>query len=204
MNFDLSPFVERFNNLDTKIRYAVFAVCLLGIAGIDYVLLLRVQLNGLRAMDVQAQTLKADIARVKTDVQHINQIKQDLESFRSQLEGVNSKIRSLQEVPLLLEDISRIAQESNVAIEQIIPLKEGQEPLVTAADVKYYSLPIVIVARSGYHMFGYFLRKLESSDLLFTVHELRIGRESLQGLNGLSIRTTLKVVLADRSAELKK
>jgi Tfp pilus assembly protein PilO len=195
--------IERFNGLDLKIRYAVFAAVLVFIAGLDYLLIMRVQLDGLNKIGAEIKTLSNDTARIKVDRQRINDIKNGLESQRSQLQALNSKIRSMQEIPTVLADISRTANDSGVNINQLVPSNEGQEVLITADDGKYYAVPIVIEAHSAYHMFGRFLNTLESGNLLFMVRDLRMeGNEKDAGR--LHIQATLKMVLVDHTPEIIK
>lgn len=202
MKFDLKMIIEKFNNLDIKARYAALAVCVVVVMGLDYLVLTNFQLRSLSGIDAQVKKIKEETIRVKADTQRIDQIKSGLENSRTQLQALNSKIRSLQEVPAVLEDISRLANESHVQIEQITPSKEVAESLVSSGDVKYYSLPIVIIARSGYHMFGQFLNKLESGDLLFTIRDLSVTQS--KGSGSLSIQATLKVILADKAPGVVK
>ena len=204
MKFDIQPLIERFNGLDIRARYAVFAACVLAAAGLDYAFIIRAQMHGLEKTDRDIQTVSTDLEHVKADIQRVRQIKQGLETSRSQLQTLNDKIHPVQEVPLILEDISRTANEFHVNIDQLTPLKEAQEALVTAADAKYYALPIVIGARSGYHMFGHFLNKLESGNLLFIMKDLHMEGGGGKDGNNLTVQAVLKVILVDRTPEVKK
>jgi len=200
--FDLKPLVNRFNALDERARYTIFGLFLVVVVGLDYFLVLRLQAGFLRKVGEGITTLSQDTARVRADAQRINDIKKGLEDMRSQLQALNNKVRPLQEIPAVLSDIARIANDSGVSIDQLVPAKEGPESLLTSGDTKYYALPIVVSAHSGYHMFGRFLNKLESGNLLFLVRGLRMETGDIPA-NNLAVQATLKVVLADR-AEVKK
>ena len=67
----------------------------------------------------------------------------------------------------------------------------NSDTVVTGPDSQYYALPIVIAAHSGYHMFGHFLNKLESGNLLFMVHDLRIEDTG----NGIAVNTLHRATL---------
>ena len=199
---NVQSLIEKFNSLDLRIRIAVFGLCLVVIAGLDYALLMQFQLGILGKINEDIKKMSQETERVKTDIQRIGDINRSFETLRSQLLEMGGKVRSVQAVPAALEDISRMANESGVRIDQLTPAKEGPEVLSTNADTKYYTLPIVINAHSGYHMFGRFLNKLESGNILFLVQDLRIENNEAQAGN-LSIQATLKVVLSDRTPEVK-
>ena len=192
--------IEKFNSLDLRVRYAAFGLCLLAVSGLDYALLMQFQLGGLGKINEDIKKMSEEVVRVKTDIQKIGDINRGFENTRSQLQEMSGKIRSAREVPAVLEDIFRTANESGVRIDQLVPAKEGPEVLSTNAGTKYYTLPIVINAHSGYHMFGRFLNKLESGNVLFLVRNLRMESNGAKPAN-LSVQAILNVVLADKAPE---
>ena len=200
---NIQALIGRINDLDIKVRYAIFGLGVLLAAGLDYVFILRLQINDLKKISTEIETLSTDTVHIKGEMQRINEIKKGLEGMRSRLQALNNKIRSVREVPSILEDISRMANACGVKIDQLSPAKQGQELLMTNPDAKYYALPIVISAHCGYHVFGRFLNKLEQGSLLFLVRDLRMeGNDKDAG--SFSIAATLKVILADRTPEPKK
>jgi Tfp pilus assembly protein PilO len=214
---DLSGVIAQFNNLDVKVRLTIFGACVAAIVALDYFLLIRLQLKWLADIQTATQTVIADTGRVKADLQRVGQIKENVESTRKEMDMIKAKVRPMEQVPVILEEISKVANEFHVDIQQLEPLKNEKEPLLPEEKAKpaakgakapaktavseYYTLPIVITARSGYHMFGQFLNKLESSNLLFMVRDLHIQGD---GGEGLTISTSLKMVVTDPVAEVKK
>ena len=162
-------------------------------------MVLSFQLRSLARSREEITTTSAGIERVNNDLQRIAQIRQGLVDSRSQLDAVSQKVRSVQEVPAVLEQISRTASAFSVTIDQIKPLPESQETLIDAPEGKYYALPIVIQARAGYHMFGRFLNSLEGGNLFFSLRDLRMeaGQDAAKGL---VVAATLKVVLTEKPA----
>ena len=107
------------------------------------------------------------------------------------------KVRPIQEVPAVLSTISSIANEFGVKIDQMVPEKSQQETLTTAADSKYYALPIVIKARCGYHMFGHFLNKLENENMYFIMKDFIIQNDGPNSNTHL-FSLTIKMILVDK------
>ena len=197
MKISIQGIVHGINRADIKVRYGIFAGILLAAFALDYFLLMAPQIRSLKGLGEAARTTSADVQRVSNDIQRIQQIKDGLNSSRAELQAMSLRVRSLQEVPAILEEISRTANQFNVKIDQIKPLPESQETLISTPEEKYYALPIVIQARSGYHMFGHFLNTLESGHLFFILRDLRmeVGQEAAKGL---LVQATLKVILTDR------
>ena len=106
-------------------------------------------------------------------------------------------MRPIQEVPAILSIISGIANEYGVKIDQLLPEKNLQEALPTAADGKYYALPIVIKAHGGYHKFGHFLNKLENGDMFFILKDFIIQNDE-KDTNTRLFSLTIKLILVDK------
>ncbi len=191
--------IEKFNSLDEKLRYAAFGFLLLIVFLLDFALIMNFQLRFIQNSNAEIKTLSADIGRVVADKQRIAQMRKGLESSRAQLQAMNIKVRSVQEVPAILEDISRLANEVGLKIYQLTPQRDTQETLITSPEGNYYALPIMIQARGGYHIFGRFLNRLENANLFFSVRDLRIEAQEKDHNNQL-ISIAIKVILIDRSA----
>lgn len=200
MKLDFDQIAELFMKLDIKLRYAIF----LGILGliflVDFSTIITFQLQSIGKMEKDHQSIRKDIDQLRIDSQRINQMKAGLEKVRFQLDSMNKKVRQMGEVPSILEDISSLANESGVKIDQLKPLPEGQKSLVSNKNIKYYAFPIVVQATSGYHVFGRFLNKLEHANLYFTVSSLLIeSHPSYLDKQGININ--LKVVLSEKANE---
>ena len=203
MKIDLSQIIGKFNALPLNARYGVFAGILLAIFVLDVITVINFQWGSLQAIGNENQTLQESIDHLNSDLQRLNQMKDGLQKSRSQLEALNIKIRPLGEVPSILEDISLIANQRGVKIEQLIPQTESPQVLVSSDSVKYYALPIVIQATSGYHMFSRFINQLELANLFFTLGQLTIENRGAD-INHHNINATLKVVLSDKNRDGQK
>lgn len=198
MKIDFNQIIEKFNQLDSKVRYAIFAGILLAIFLFDFFTIMGFQWSLLQKIDNENQTLSQDIERLKVDLQRIDKIKLGLQNYRSQLEAMNMKIRPVEDVSSILEDISHLANETNVKIDQLTPQIEAQQTLITTDVLKYTALPIVIQASSEYHVLGHFINKLESTKLFFTLGSLVIESRPTD-IHHQSINAVLKVVLSDKN-----
>jgi Tfp pilus assembly protein PilO len=203
MKIDFSYFIEKYNQMDVKIRYLIFGGILLLILLLDIFTFLGWQGMFLKQIDLDNQTIKQDIQSLKTDLQRIDQIKAGLQNSRSQLEAMNVKIRPIEDVPSILEEISRLASDSGIKIDQLTPQTDSQQVLIATGPLKYLALPIVIQASSGYHMFGHFLNQLETAKLFFTISSLVIENRGTD-IRHHTISAVIKVVLSDKNTDGQK
>lgn len=194
---DLSKIFEAFNNLNEQARYSILGGVVVLVLLLDVFLLVLPQCGSISDINDQIKTLSTDTAQVVTDKQRIDQLKKSLEQTRLTLEAMNLKIRPLQEVPAILETISRIANEYDVKIDKLVPQKQEQESLTKSEDGHYYALPIVIQARCGYHMFGRFLNKLENEDLYFSLKDLLVQDDEKNPRIHL-FSLTINIILVDK------
>ncbi len=201
MKINVQDIIRRINRADIKVRYGIFAGILLAAFALDCFLLMGPQIRSLKGLGEAIKTTSADVQRVSNDLQRIQQIKDGLNSSRTELEAMSLKVRSLQEVPVILEEISRTANQFHVKIDKVKPLPESQEALISAPEGKYYALPIVIQAVCGYHMFGHFLNTLESGHLFFILRDWHMEAGPEAG-KGLLVQATLKMILIQKSALL--
>lgn len=197
MKFDFAKILETFNSLNDQMRYSILGGVVLLILMLDVFFLSLPQCGSIADVNGQIKKLSADTAQVISDKQRINQLKKNLDKTRLKLEEMDRKARPLQGVPGVLETISRVANESDVKIDQLMPQKEGQESLKVSPEGHYYALPIVIQARCGYHMFGRFLNKLENADLYFALKDLNVqSDEKAHHMHLFSL--TIKIIFVEK------
>lgn len=200
---NMQAFIDRYNALDAKIRYGIFGGLVLSFLALDFFTVFQWQLSALSKTSEEIQAMNTNIQRVDADMQRFKQTKGNLEKSAAELSAITDKIRPRSQSSAVLEDISRLANESDVSIDQLAPSKDGEESLTSPAGVKYYALPIVINAQSGYHMFGRFLNKIESKNLIVLTRDLQIEGGNTPEAK-LNIQATIKVIVWDNPPESKK
>lgn len=159
-----------FEKVDGKNRYYVFIGILLAVFLLDYFLLMSPQLSALRKISPEIDILSGDIKKAKEDMGKLDAYKSDLAQMNKKFDEANLKIKSREEIAIILEYIANVASETGIKIDQIMPDTLGQELLIENNQRKYFDLPIYMEARSGYHNFGRFLNEIDRNDI-----SLRIG-----------------------------
>jgi type IV pilus assembly protein PilO len=194
-NFDIIS--AKIKKLDPKYRYVIFGAALLLVFFLNYLVLLRPLMGSLNKMSAKTSELRQNLQGVKTDMARIDQNRAQLEKIRSQINEVKIKIRTKQEVPLILEDISRAAAQTGVKVDQLMPLKDQQEVLAKSENIKYYSLPILIQARSAYHDLGRFLSQLEADKTFYSIANLSITANPKETTRHM-VQLTVKSVISEK------
>lgn len=190
----IDPIIDRLKKLDPKYHYFILGGALLLVFLLNYFLLLRPLLGSLNKVNTQISELQHNLADVKTDIARVDQNRKQLESIRNQVNEVKVKIRSAQEVPGILEDISRIATANGIKIEQLMPLKDQKVLLAKQKDVEYYALPILIQARSAYHDLGRCLEQLEQERIFYGLGNMSVVANPKDTMRH-QIQFTIKAVI---------
>ncbi|MFA5089263.1 MAG: type 4a pilus biogenesis protein PilO, partial [Candidatus Omnitrophota bacterium] len=155
--------------MEEKKRNFMLGGILLVIFAVDYFLVLAPQLSALQTLNPKLTLLSQDLKKAETDVQRINQYQQEAVRLKDNVDLVNKKFRVKEDVPLILENLSRIANRYNFRIDQIMPLVDSQKLLLTNKEGKFYALQISIEGRSAYHDFGRFINEMEGDDPSLTI-----------------------------------
>ena len=186
-------YLEFVNKLDDKTRYWIFGGILLVFFLLDYFILMRPQIATLTKIGPDIEILMKDISQAKENVQKESYYRSEVTSIENELAVLSSRIKSHEEVPLILQRLSKIADDNGVIINNIMPSTFDRESLLSKDKIEYYSLPINIEARSDYHSFGRFLNQIEQDDIIFRVGLFSIGSED----NGKeqSVKLTIKALV---------
>jgi Tfp pilus assembly protein PilO len=187
MNIKFDPIIERLKKLDPKYHYVILGGALLLVFLLNYFLLLKPLLGSLNKVNTQISELRHNLEDVKTDIARVGQNQDQLEKIRNQVNEVKVKIRSAQEVPLILEDISRIASTQG--------LKQK--------DVEYYALPILVQARGPYHDLGRWLSQLEEEKIFYGIGSLSITANPKDTMRH-QVQVTIKAAIFEPTKEPAK
>jgi Tfp pilus assembly protein PilO len=155
------------------IAISVIALVLL----LDFSLVLRAQTRALR-------TIKPKIAKLRTDLKNLN-----IDSVRMQRqeEGLSAEqaknIVLPGQIPWVIEEISRLANQQKVKIFQIKPAREmpsAKAPRQARGPEaeNYSSILIDLDMSSGYHQLGRFLAELENHPVFLQVEDLDISQDN--------------------------
>ena len=199
----LEKISEAIPKIDEKSRYIILGGVLILIFLVDYFLVMQPQLKTLRALNPKITLLAGEVKTAEENIRKIDFYQAELVKLRDKVDVVNRRIMGKEEVPLIMEKISRIARNNSVKIDQIMPLKGSEEQVMKNNEGKYLALPIRLDARSGYHDFGRFLNEIERNDTFFNVSNFTFMADGNDNMRHVA-KLTLKVVIFEKNDEESK
>jgi len=193
----LDKYLAKLQDMDQKNWYYMLAGLLILVFVLDYFILMKPQLGTLAKINPEVKILSDNLKRTKTDIERIMEYKGQIQKLKEGVDALRLRVRTKQEVPIVLEKISRIANKNRVKIDQIMPNPLQQKVLLEGNDKTYFDLPIIIEARSGYHDFGRFINELENDDIFFKVDGFTIAAMPGSQLN--AVQLTLKTIVVEEN-----
>lgn len=165
------------NNPVLLIGGAVFLILLL-----DYFVLLRPQLSVLSQVSGQVKTLRTELDNAKRDIASMDAFRKRMEVLKEKNLLVDQGMVKEESIPVVVENLSKLARQANVKINQIRPVREEEIKVAAAAEGTVYSLPILIEARCSYHQLGRFVNRIENDVLFMRIADLEILPSAGEGL----------------------
>lgn len=186
---------SKMDGMDAKMFYVILGVALLAVFLLDYFLLMSPQLNTLTKINPEIKQLQEDITKAKNNSQRLPQYEGQVVQLEADIKQENTKVELRDEVPLILEHISRIASENKVKINQIMPNVIDSEIVLENDERIYYDLPIDIEAKAAYHNVGRFVNAIEKGPIFLSVGELTVA--AIEGRKQLSVKITFDALVYD-------
>lgn len=161
---------------DTKTQTIILMVLLGIIAFIVYVYIMFLP-QVANDINIIGKTFKVreDLKEARSLISNKESLKNKVAEFNEKIELYEKKLPAQQEIPSLLENLSKMASNSNITIVGITPV--GQSDTKDQKEKRgqiYQETPILITAKSGYHELGRFLNNLENGDRFMKVVDISI------------------------------
>ena len=178
----MRKWIERFNAFlaarepREKQLIALFMVAV--ILAVDYLVFIRPVMGSLARTTPELGRLKMEYKALREDEKNREEIEKNWRIAGEKLQGIENGFVSGDEVPGMLEELSKLASDNGVRLLSLEPkavtLPEGKKNRL------YASVPIKITALAGTHELGRFLAQLETSPTAFKVTNLKITANPLE------------------------
>jgi Tfp pilus assembly protein PilO len=171
----IKPALEKaigwFNGRKTseKVMFVILAAVI--IIAIDYWILIRPVMKTFSETLPQIGTLESKLHELKSDQKNVKKIDEDWLNQNKILEQKEKMFIAPNELPALLENLSKLASDSGVKIISLNPI----ETTTVSPSGRYGLIPIKISGVAATHELGKFLSKLEGGNVYFRVVELNIS-----------------------------
>jgi len=145
---------------------------------LDFTFILRVQMQGIRALTPKVAGLKKALNSLSKDLPRL----QDLELRHGKDKAAAGAPRlkeviSQDKVLLLLQEISDIANKNKIKVTQINTAKDAKAKEEVIAGERLLPLTIKLDLSCGYHSLGSFLNGLENARYFMGLENLKIVRD---------------------------
>jgi len=168
----ITHFVNSRNLREKKMLVTVAAVAVIAF---DYLLLINPVIGVCMRTAPKVATMQTQLQELKDNHRNKALIDQSWEATNKRLTEGERRFVASNELPALLENLSKLAQDSDVKIISLKPIETFSK---TDKARRYNSVPIEINASSGTHELGRLLSKLESGPTFFRVTDIQITAES--------------------------
>jgi Tfp pilus assembly protein PilO len=161
-------FISKIKQLDKKQALALLIA--FGVAiFLDFAFVLKAQSKAAARAAKKISELKNNIKDIETKSKEIAAIQQGKNANLAK----PKRMKPASELPLLLQEISDMAKESEVKVNQIVHIK-GIKP----KDKNYLPITIKLSLNCGYHNLGTFINSLEDAQQLIFAEEITIARDA--------------------------
>ncbi len=119
--------------------------------------------------------MKSELKSARLVIAGTDKLENDLQEHSEKVESYEKKLPAEQEIPTLLENLSKMAKDSDIKIVGIVPaMSSFKDNKPVRNSLIYREIPILITAKSGYHELGHFLDNLENADRFMKVADISI------------------------------
>tara|TARA_Y100000588_G_scaffold341352_1_gene385352 strand:+ start:116 stop:712 length:597 start_codon:yes stop_codon:yes gene_type:complete len=147
---------------------AIFVLCIF-IIGLGYYLLITSKLQTYESLKRQEKELKARFERKQHLASNLQKYRMQMEMMQNEFGTMLKKLPTKNEMPGLLEDISRTGIASGLTFELFAPQPEIKYDF-------YIELPIKVEVVGDYHELAIFLSRVAQLGRIVTIHDFVIQR----------------------------
>lgn len=156
-----------------RIQWIILAVLLIAMALIAYVnFLLKPTIAALSRINPELADLRMSVEETERWIRIRPKQEGRLEELKTEVSKYAVISSAEDEIPLLLQELSKVAHKSDVEIIGIRPEEVDYDAHEGRGLLE--EIPISITARCGYHRLGYFISKLENSDRVFVIRGIKV------------------------------
>lgn len=117
----------------------------------------------------EVKKLKKEVQTTESDIANMGKLKEKLDQLKKDVDDFEARLVKEENINLLLEELSRMATQSQVKIQGIKP----QKPEFQSGAI-YGEFPVIVEAKGGYHSLGAFVNKLEYSKYFLSVKDIKM------------------------------
>ncbi len=153
--------------------YILFGIFGLSFLMVYFNLILKPQFSSFVVANRDYNAVKSRVRSANALIANESRIKAQYENLKNQSQALEKKLPSQDEISVLLQDFSKVAESAGAKILRIKPLEILGEDVAVAGQF-FLEYPILIEARAGYHQCGVFINKLENMERFIRIDAVDI------------------------------
>lgn len=170
MNLNVNDLtLENLGQWPKPIKIGVVIFLSLLVIGLGYWLITKETFEQYEVLQAQERTLRADFERKQHQASNLQAYRNQIDEMKERFGNMLKQLPTQNEMPGLLEDISKTGIASGLTFELFAPLPEVQHDF-------YIELPIKTVVVGNYHQFAIFLSRVAQMGRIVTLHDFVIER----------------------------
>lgn len=155
-----------------KVLIIAISITILLVADISFILLPLI--NKTFDLSSRVSSTRKNIDNLNQQISTIDETREKLSRLKESYRKYVKRFSREEEIPQLLETLSKIAAESEVAILAVRPAATQLDKQDKKLANIFREVPIEIRAMGGYHQLGSFINKLETLDRFLKVTDISI------------------------------
>lgn len=159
-----------------KISYGLLALAIIFISFLDYLIVMRLQLKTISSLGQKASGFGKDIKETHSNIGKMDQLKAEVVRLEEKIGKNEKSILPTPDMVMIADYVSSLAAQYDIAISQVVPVKELETKGSKSDQGQYAGVPISIQAEGGYHNIGLFFSSLEHGEKLMNIESFEISR----------------------------
>lgn len=168
--------LENAGQWPNSIKIAVVAFLSLLVIGMGYWLIIDDNFEQYNTLQAQEKALKTDFELKQHQASNLQVYRNQMAIMEERFGKMLKQLPTQNEMPGLLEDISKTGIASGLTFELFAPIPEVQHDF-------YIELPIKTIMVGNYHQFAVFLSRVAQMSRIVTLHNFTIGRPITEDVN---------------------
>ncbi len=202
-----SSIKEQVSDVISKINdqnpFLVVGIAIGVILVVYYFVFLQGKIKETTDLTTEISNLQQSLDSTNNNIQRSKQYKEEHSNLEQKIDNFNKMVKTKEEIPSALENLSRIAADKGVKIEQMMPDIARGETVLKNPDGKFIAIPIVIGARSSYHNFGRFMSAIENEGIFSGISDFGLMTNTADSNQHL-VKLALKVIIFEKAEKVEK
>lgn len=171
MNLNLNDLtLDNIGQWPKPVKLSVIGVLALLLIGLGYWLIAKKNFQEYDSLKAQEATLKVEFETKQRQASSLEAYRNQMALMEERFGKMLQQLPTQNEMPGLLEDISKTGIASGLTFESFAPLPEIQHDF-------YIELPIKVEVLGNYHQFAIFLSRIAQMNRIVTLHDFSVAEE---------------------------